>query len=466
MDLHVDLLKTQLKFYTSTVKNIGYCAGYGAGKSYILCELALKLALNNPGCTGALISPTYAMVLNPVIVLMEELLNKKNIKYKYNKTRHTIYLPCVAHTIKFCSADRPAKLKGPTLAYIGMDEAALQDDSAWKVAFSRVRDPKATMLKRFVVGTPEGLCGFFYEEFVEKIEKAKQIINQAKKEWPQLKAKVNNEKERTDLKKKVILAYKRLNEYKLFTASTRENIFLDTEYADDLEENYSENMREAYIEGGFVDLTGNRAYGDFGNHNLQDNKFQPQVHLSIGCDFNVEPMCWILFQWIQNKIIILDEIVLETDATTLQAITKTVFWYRQRMKFASEEQRRAMHVAIYGDSSGSARTTAGESDYIIIKNYLDKENISYASQVPDANPPVKDRLNSVNKGLREENILIDSKALTLIRDLRQVKTKSDGSIDKRRKNLTHASDSLGYCVMKLMPLTMPQHIAVGNMFDL
>ena len=468
MEFDVNLLPTQLKFYESLVKNIAYIGGYGSGKTRILCELALKLAVNNPGTQGSLISPTYQMSVDPVILTMEEILTERNIKYKYHQTKHKIYLPEVVHTIKFLSADRPERIKGPTLSYIGMDEAALIDDMAWKNAFARVRDPKAKILKRFIVGTPEGLGGFVYEEFVEKIEKANQIINNAKKDWTELKTRTDIDKEREQLRKKVIQAYKRINQYKLFVASTRENIFLDESYVEDLEENFSENMRVAYVEGGFCDLSGNRAYLEFSQDNLQDNKFMPELHLCIGMDFNVAPMCWILFQHHHDKIIVLDEIVIEDNATTAAAIEKAVLWYRQRLNFATDSQKRAMHIAIYGDASGSSRTTAGESDYIIIKNHLDKEGINYQLQVPNANPPVKDRLNSVNAALKNGKILIDSKAITLIRDLRLVKTNSDGSLvkTKRTAHLTHSSDALGYPVMNLLPLRMPQHMAIGSVFDL
>ena len=394
------------------------------------------------------------MSVDPVILTMEQILTERNIRYKYHQTKHKIYLPEVAHTIKFLSADRPERIKGPTLAYIGIDEAALVDDMAWKNAFARVRDPKAKILKRFIVGTPEGLAGFVYEEFYEKIDKANQIINSAKTDWQELKVKENNEKERAALRKKVILAYKRINEYKLFVASTRENIFLDETYVEDLEENYSENMRTAYIEGGFCDLSGNRAYTEFGPQNLEDNTFSPILPLCVGMDFNVAPMCFVLFQNIKNKIVVLDEIVIEDNATTALVIEKTVIWYRQRMKFASDSQKHNMRVVLYGDASGSARTTAGQSDYVIITEYLKMQEIEVVMKVPKANPPVKDRINSVNAALKNGRILIDGKCVTLIRDLRLVKTNSDGSLvkTKRTAHLTHMSDSMGYAVMGIMPI--------------
>ncbi len=51
------------------------------------------------------------------------------------------------------------------------------------------------------------------------------------------------------LEKRLILAYKRINEYKLFVASTRENIFLDETYVEDLEENYSEKYENRIYRG-------------------------------------------------------------------------------------------------------------------------------------------------------------------------------------------------------------------------
>jgi len=122
----------------------------------------------------------------------------------------------------------------------------------------------------------------------------------------------------------------------------------------------------------------------------------------------------------------------------------------------------------YSSDAGSARSTAGKSDYQIIREFFRTEprfRVSY--HVPSANPSIRDRVNAVNAmlcnspGMRR--LFIDPRCRRLIRDLERVVWKADGhgnvgaQLDKSDPELTHVSDALGYVVEREFGL----RVAVG-----
>ena len=79
--------------------------------------------------------------------------------------------------------------------------------------------------------------------------------------------------------------------------------------------------------------------------------------------------------------------------------------------------------------------------------------------VPNSNPPVRARINSVNARLKATDgtirVRIDPKCRHLVRDLEGVQyKKGTGDIDKAgAPDLSHISDAFGYYVHRLHPMT-------------
>jgi hypothetical protein len=114
-------------------------------------------------------------------------------------------------------------------------------------------------------------------------------------------------------------------------------------------------------------------------------------------------------------------------------------------------------VRLYGDSAGAARSTAGQSDYEIIRQFFRAEpdfKVSYHNK--SSNPLVRDRVNAVNAMLcnnqGERRLLVNPCCKLLIRDLERVSWKADShdnllpQLDKANPGLTHVSDALGYLI--------------------
>lgn len=193
---------------------------------------------------------------------------------------------------------------------------------------------------------------------------------------------------------------------------------------------------------------------------VNETAVNPELPLIIGCDFNVNPMCWVICQaktdwrgYSADRVIVLDELYLE-DANTKEALNYL-------------HDRYGNHKAGYrfiGDAAGNSRTTKGErpdiSDVIIIeedKRFWDTYEKITPADFPAANPSVLSRVASVNAMLRPDlgppKLLIDKKCERLIKDFQSVTFANGREIDKKTNaELTHMSDALGYVIWQLSPI--------------
>ena len=136
----------------------------------------------------------------------------------------------------------------------------------------------------------------------------------------------------------------------------------------------------------------------------------------------------------------LDEIVMRR-ATTQEACRE----------FLKRFPRHPAGVVVYGDASGSTQQTTGASDFELVREYFMVHSTTPVEyRVPRANPPVRERVNTVNRQFLSAagvvGAYVDPKCKELIKDLEQVCFKADSqTIDKERDRArTHLSDALGY----------------------
>jgi len=173
--------------------------------------------------------------------------------------------------------------------------------------------------------------------------------------------------------------------------------------------------------------------------------YNPDLVLLIGCDFNVDPMAWVICQSSDGKLRVLDEIY--DHATNTEATL---------IKLAKRYGEHKSGCIFFGDASGRARdTSASQSDYIQIRNF--KGITDSRVMFPESNPAVHDRIASVNAMLKnaegERRCKIHPRCRNLIRDLMEVGYKEGtNEIDKSNITLTHISDALGYLIHWMFPL--------------
>lgn len=185
-------------------------------------------------------------------------------------------------------------------------------------------------------------------------------------------------------------------------------------------------------------------------HNVTaEVSYRPDRELCVGSDFNVDPMCWVLFQRTDQGIDVFDEIHMRNTNTpaTLDEL----------------HRRHGTHEngwAFFGDASGRARkTSATRSDYLIIKG---DERFKGAKLFYSAsNPPVADRFAATNRlfcsASGERNLRIHPRCSNLIKDIKYRTYKEYSTEPDDHGELGHFTDALGYPVYKLHPLRVVPH---------
>ncbi len=123
--------------------------------------------------------------------------------------------------------------------------------------------------------------------------------------------------------------------------------------------------------------------------------------------------------------------------------------------FCDRFPRHSAEIWLYGDATSRKRTgQTGVSDYWTIMNEMKQYGAPIRMKVPESNPMVPDRINSVNRLLKDEDgrirVGINPHCPELIADMEGVLRDQRGGILKVRKpsdpyfKRTHTSDALGY----------------------
>ena len=229
-----------------------------------------------------------------------------------------------------------------------------------------------------------------------------------------------------------------ISKYSSILMNPKDNLEnIDPEYITEILDNLPEAQRKRFKDGEFSTDDDGAAYYAFDR-----DKHVKDVDVSfktgqrcIGMDFNVQPMTAVIGHYVNKRFYVMSEAFLE-NSDTFKMSTHLI---KNGHKGAN----------IYPDSTGSNRKTSGISDHQILQN--DGFRIQFTR-----NPLVVDRVNNLNRLLREERIIIDPSCRKLINDLEKVSWK-DGSLDQKTdKMVTHISDALGYWCWAIEPLRMEQ----------
>lgn len=197
--------------------------------------------------------------------------------------------------------------------------------------------------------------------------------------------------------------------------------------------------------------------------NVRSCDRDPMSRMFVSLDFNVDPMCGVIGQYkefvTQHSILtneryavveVLDEICLP-DSNTSEWTQELVVRLKKICGAYDTD------IELYGDPAGRSRHTSqvAGSDYDIIRELFKlHRQFNLRFNVKSSAPSIKDRVNAVNKmflnALHERRTFVDPRCKMLRRDLVNVKWKRDasgnttGQLAKDQKDLTHASDALGY----------------------
>lgn len=170
----INLTTKQDDFFTSDKKYKAFIAGRGAGKTFTGCLTGLNHAFNNPGSLGVVVAPTYPMLRDSTMrTLLQPILLGDGTRISlcppeairsFNDTKKELKL-VNGSEILFRSADNPNSLRGPTISWFVIDEAAMTTKETWDILMPTLRQ-RGYPLMGAILTTPKGF-DWIYEFFVK-----------------------------------------------------------------------------------------------------------------------------------------------------------------------------------------------------------------------------------------------------------------------------------------------------------
>lgn len=153
----------QEQFLSSQETYHGFISGIGAGKTAAgIIRVLLNVQYWNPGETGMIIAPTVPALRNVIIPELRKW-NVLNL-CEYKASENLLVFPNGSRVI-LESADNERKidrLRGPSIAWFWMDEAAVIDKQAWDILLGRLRTGEYRNAS--ITTTPKGF-NWVYDRF-------------------------------------------------------------------------------------------------------------------------------------------------------------------------------------------------------------------------------------------------------------------------------------------------------------
>ena len=415
MQVRAKVTQPQADFLALNCKFPAFVAGFGTGKSEVMCTSSLLDSLEGGSdSVVAMYQPTYDLVRLILAPRMEEKLIDWGVRYTYNKSENIIYTSSgqlgdfILRTL-----DNPSRIVGYESFRAKIDELDTlkieHSKEVWNKIIARNRQNPSTYQNTSgkpcntvsVFTTPEGFK-FVYDRW---------------KKNP-------------------------VSGYEMIQAATSSNPFLPDDYIDTLRASYPAQLIDAYINGDFVNLNGGTVYRLFDRHkNNTDIVDNGTETLYIGMDFNVGKMSAVVHVERNNLPIAVNEIFGMLD--TKEMIFEINRLYPNR------------NIRIYPDSSGKNRKSANASETDITQLEQQKWSVFYNS----TNPAVRDRINAANamfcNGEGERRYLVNtSMCPRYTDDLEQQVYNARGEPDKQHDN-DHMTDAGTYYIAYEFPIIRP-----------
>lgn len=236
--LRLQLFPKQAEFVLATKPFTAMVGGRGSGKTQAFAVKALRYCIDHPGAVGMATAPTFPMLRDATLRKILEVWPPSLATLHQAEMR--LSLPNGSEVL-LRSTDDPDRLRGPTLAWFGMDEAGREtnDYSAFLVLQGTLRQ-SGYPPQGWLTTTPNGF-NWVYSEFAAKAKPR----------------------------------------YQLIQVSTRENPFATEEYIRMLEESYGPELSLQEIEGQFV-IVGGRAVFDLAALNaMQEDVREPVEQVGL-----------------------------------------------------------------------------------------------------------------------------------------------------------------------------------------
>ena len=399
--IRTDLHPPQQQFFDNQSEIVGLSAGYGAGKTRALCSMAIKLAAQNIGYIGAVMEPTAPLIRDIWQTDFEQFLEQYEIPYSFRASplpEYVIHLKEGDCKLLCRSFENWSRIIGLNLAFCLADEIDVVSPSICDRAFPKILGRlRAGNVRQFcAASTPEGFR-WLYQTFASD------------------EAKGRKDRE-------------------LIKMRSEDNPHLPPDFLERMRSNYDPSMLQAYLNGEFVNLTTGQVYDRFDrSQNVIIDKPEIQIEpIRIGIDFNIGNMNAVIGIVKDEKLLIFDEITKAHDTDALAQEIKARYGYNK--------------IYIYPDASGGNRSTnSSQTDIAILESY------GFSNQSPRSNPPVRDRVSSVQallcngKGVSRLYIHASCRKLIESMELQSYNEKGEPCKDLGHD---HMADALGYIVWR------------------
>ena len=405
-DLKISLTREQAAFAFATDEFPAIVAGYGSGKTEAAGTRMMVQKICNPlGCV-AYYAPSYDSVSQVGWPRIERMLEENSLPYKTNHNKKRIYVRGYGQFL-FRSMEKPSSLVGYEHADAVIDELDTLREAhakeAWEkiIARNRQKKPGGALNSVAVATTPEGFR-FTYKNWKKEVKEG----------------------------------------FKLYTASTYSNLHnLPANYIASLQKNYSPALLRAYLMGEFVNLTSGSIYPDFDrvlNGSTATLNAGEGVH--IGLDFNVYKMAAVASVIRDNAPIAIGEFTKVRDTPAMIEQVKTRYGDKGRS------------ISVYPDASGQATSSksASVSDILLLRQ------AGFNVQALSTNPPVKDRIASVNglilNSTGQRRLRVNVPACPNFTEALEQQTYTDGGDPDKKSGLDHITDAGGYFLYRRWPV--------------
>lgn len=394
-----------------------YVGGFGSGKTFVGgLDLGL-FAGANPKVVQGYFAPTYRDIRDTFWPTMDEAATLLGFTTKIKKADKEVELyrgRSYYSTIICRSMDDPGSIVGFKIARGLVDEidimAKEKAEEAWRKIIARMRLVMPGVVNGIgVTTTPEGFR-FVYDAFKRNPKR----------------------------------------DYSMVQASTYENEqYLPPDYIASLRDTYPDELVQAYLLGEFVNLTSGTVYREYRRvDNRSSETIRGNEPLHIGQDFNVSNMFSSIFVDRSEGVNDAGEkkgwhaVAELKGGLDTPNVIKTL-----KEKFPGHA------IYVYPDASGGSRKTvnASESDVALLRS------AGFKVRAKPSNPPVKDRVLSVNTGFSQQKLWINDTACPVLAEaLEQQAYDKNGEPDKTSGH-DHPNDATGYFVHWTMPVVRPVH---------
>lgn len=397
----LDLLPTQADFFECEDEFAALIGGLGSGKTRIASEIVLRDAARWPKARHFIISNTYSQLKSGTLVTFFEACQRWGLRYidrtsPSNTPKHVIF-PELGAKIEVWTADDPDLFRSIEMDRVWVDEA---HHKQW------TRERFSTLEGRT---RGSDITRALYPDCKRSVRITANPPHYTKHWLVELTTKPLDRTGRPKIT--------------LFQTSSFENYFLPPGYIEGLKDTMDPELYEIEVLGKFGDLGKGRIWRRFtvGKHVLTSAQalerklpplsWEPSLPICWSHDFNVDPLCSVLFQWRKVSapgyqpvvMYVLGELRIRHSIID-EALKRFVGdggyapedgWLREAARIA-----RQRGLLIYGDASGSARNhQTGQSDWATLRKGLSTRGFYGDTRVPASNPERRDRYNATNAKL-------------------------------------------------------------------